>query len=312
MQVRRDHSDFDSEWQFSSSLTTENVWDSFVLLALLQDHNERHSRLQLPHTGKQKDRFTEEMTTHNEQIICEGQPEIAHYCDKCMRTYWMDNGEVFKVEAPVTDGLTIGHPCCSTFTCPIPLSHSRHQFCPTHAHLHLQCRIVGCSHPIIKMSKTVSGKVTLHNMKTCDNPTHQEMECLNTEQSKANFQLSQKLMRQKVTHPTDTMAEKPLVDLVDLEDAEEWFEVDPVDGQVQMFTVNNLGATGELDPSVPKAPCPSKPDASNGKIRAQFGCCRTHNEQVIVQPCGIICSRATFFGAEAVSNVLVCRSPAFN
>lgn len=252
------------------------------------------------------------MTTRNERIIREGQPEIAHYCDKCMRTYRTDNGEVFKVEAPVTDGLTIGHPCCSTFTCPIPLSRSRHQFCPTHTHLHLQCRIVGCSRPVVKMSKTVGGKVTLHNMKTCDDPAHQEMERLNTEQSKANFQLSQKLMRQKVTHPTDTMAEKPLVDLVDLEDAEEWFEVDPVDGQVQMFTVNNPGATGELDPSVPKAPCPSKPDAGNRKIRAQFGRRRTHNEQVIVRPCGIICSRATFFGAEAVSNVLVCHLPAFN
>jgi hypothetical protein len=138
------------------------------------------------------------------------------------------------------------------------------------------------------------------------------MERLNMEQSKANFQLSQKLMRQKVTHPTDSMAKKRLVDLVDLEDAEEWFELDPDDGQVRMFTVNNPGATGELDPSVPQAPCPSKPDSGNQKIKAQFGRRRTHNEQIIVRPCGIICSRATFFGAEAVSNVLVCHSSTFN
>jgi hypothetical protein len=145
-------------------------------------------------------------------------------------------------------------------------------------------------------------------MKTCPDATHQEMERLNSEQSKANFQLSQKLMRQKVAHPNDAMAEKRLIDLVDLEDAEEWFEVDAEDGCVRMFTINNPGATGELDIPVPGAqdPCPSKAETGNCKLKAQFGRRRTHNEQIIVRPCGIICSRATFFGAEAVSNVLVC------
>jgi hypothetical protein len=53
---RLDPGTFDSEgWQFGSTLTTENVWDGFVLLALLEDHNKRHVLLQLPHTGKQKD-----------------------------------------------------------------------------------------------------------------------------------------------------------------------------------------------------------------------------------------------------------------
>jgi hypothetical protein len=277
-------------------------------LALLEDYEERHARLQLPHTGKQKDRFTEKMAERNERIIREGQPEIAHYCDKCMRTYRTDSGTIFKVEATVTDGLTIGHPCCTTFTCPISLASNRHRFCPTHSHLNLQCAVVGCSLPVITLSKTIDGKVTSSNMKTCSDPVHREMECLNSEQSKANFQLSRRLMRQNVTHPTDTTTEKRLADLCDLEDAEEWYEVDSDDGQVRMFTVNDPGATGELDPAVPQPPCPSKPDMGNRKIKAQFGRRRTHNEQVIVRPCGIICSRATFFGAEAVSNVLVSLS----
>jgi hypothetical protein len=206
---------------------------------------------------------------HNERIICEGQPEIAHYCDKCMRTYRTSNGQIFKVEAAVTDGLTIGHLCCSLFACLTPLASNRHRFCPTHSHLHLQCAIIGCSLPVVRLSKTVDGKVISSNMKTCSDPVHQEMERLNTEQSKANFQLSQKLMQQKVTHPMDSMAERRLVDLADLEDVDEWFEVE--DGSVHMFTVNNPGATGELDLSVPQAPCPSKPDTGNRKIKAQFG-----------------------------------------
>ncbi|KAI0351937.1 hypothetical protein OH77DRAFT_1461005 [Trametes cingulata] len=38
-------------------------------------------------------------------------------------------------------------------------------------------------------------------------------------------------------------------------------------------------------------------------IRARFGQRRTHNEQLIQRPCGVILSRATLFGSEAVSGV---------
>ena len=44
------------------------------------------------------------------------------------------------------------------------------------------------------------------------------------------------------------------------------------------------------------------------KVRAQFGRKRTHNEQIIVAPCGMIMARETFFGAEAVSSVVVSAS----
>ena len=137
-QACQDPADFGGNgWQFGSTLTTENIWDGFVLLALLKDHSEWHAQLQLPHTGKQKDQFTEEMAKCNEHIIHEGQPEIAHYWNKCMQTYQTDGGDVFKVEATITDGLTISHPCCSTFACPTALACNCHWFCSTHSHLHL-------------------------------------------------------------------------------------------------------------------------------------------------------------------------------
>jgi hypothetical protein len=41
------------------------------------------------------------------------------------------------------------------------------------------------------------------------------------------------------------------------------------------------------------------------KVRAQFGRKRSHNEQIFVAPCGDIIARETFFGAEAVSSVVV-------
>ena len=40
-------------------------------------------------------------------------------------------------------------------------------------------------------------------------------------------------------------------------------------------------------------------------VRAQFTRNRTHNEQIIVAPCGTIIARVTFYGAEAISGVAV-------
>ena len=144
-EARREPADLKAQgWQFRSKLTTKNVWDAFVLLSLLEDHQVRDMQLHLPHTGKQKDCFTDAMDERNEQIVLQGQPEIAHYCDKCMHTYETEHGDCYKVEAHVTDGLTIGHLCCTLFACPIPLLSNRHQFCKTHSHLRLQCAVSGC------------------------------------------------------------------------------------------------------------------------------------------------------------------------
>jgi hypothetical protein len=51
---------------------------------------------------------------------------------------------------------------------------------------------------------------------------------------------------------------------------------------------------------------PHGPVTGNKRIRAQFARKRTHNEQLIVAPCGVIIARTTFFGSEAVSSVAVC------
>jgi len=40
------------------------------------------------------------------------------------------------------------------------------------------------------------------------------------------------------------------------------------------------------------------------KIRAQFGRTRTHNEQILVAPCGMIIARETFYFSEAIPSVV--------
>lgn len=87
-----------------------------------------------------------------------------------------------------------------------------------------------------------------------------------------------------------------LEDLAELDTEEVEFEIKP-SGEV---------VAEEKSPEI----CPDKPDAGNRRIRAQFGRKRTHNEQVIVAPCGVIIARATFFGAEALKTVAV-RHPSF-
>jgi len=81
----------DTEWQFVPRLTTEHVWDAFVIFSLLEDKKQRHERLCVPHIGDQASRFTEAMEQRNRDFIINGQPDaILHACDKCLRIYQFD------------------------------------------------------------------------------------------------------------------------------------------------------------------------------------------------------------------------------
>ena len=262
----------DKNWQFLSKLTTKNVWDGFAIVILLEDHAQHHTWLLVPHTGNQNHWFADTMATQNSCIVREEQYEIFHYCDKCMRTFPYGDS-LYKIEAVVTNGLTIGHPCCLVFTSKEPLTNNQHYFCPTHAHLCLQWSIVGCMEPVVGLS-TVA--LALHT-KACSDPLHWEIKWLHKEQSCTNFQLLQKLMQQKVEHPNTAVADKEVSDLTNLEDIEEWYEVDCTSHEIHMFSINNPGATRVLDLTTAAAPCPTHPELGNHKVKAQFGQCCTHN-----------------------------------
>lgn len=80
---RETHALEDAGWPWGFKLTTEHVWDVFVILSLLRDHNRRQLHLEVPHTGLQKDRFKATMREHNLCFVREGQPKIDHWCRKC-------------------------------------------------------------------------------------------------------------------------------------------------------------------------------------------------------------------------------------
>lgn len=207
------------------------------------------------------------MDERNERIIRFGQSEMPHYCDMCCRVFVDGDGRKHYTEVVVTDGLTMGHCCCTVFRCMEPLQNNQDRFCKTHFDKHDECAVVGCTAPVVKDPEKKKKP-----SKVCSDLLHREMEQLNSQRSEAHFQLTARLQRQRVSHPNDTFSPQDVAALVDLEDSEEWFEIGD-DGSVHLFVVPDPGATGVSDN--PAIPCPSKPDAGNRKLKALFGRRRT-------------------------------------
>lgn len=113
----------------------------------------------------------------------------------------------------------------------------------------------------------------------CIDPEHQEAEKLYQDWQQAHFQLKERLQRARVAHPSDAIVQDVgVVDLIDADDEEEDLEITGQDSAAK---------------NPPK------------RIRVRLGRKRTHNEQIIVAPCGMIIARETFYGAEGIGSVIV-------
>ncbi|KAK7016189.1 hypothetical protein VNI00_018973 [Paramarasmius palmivorus] len=80
------------DWKIGKTIETAHVWDTFIINALLQDSIKCGEELEVPHTSDQCDRFKAAMERQNRRIVEEGQEEIAHACNKCMRVTENDDG----------------------------------------------------------------------------------------------------------------------------------------------------------------------------------------------------------------------------
>ncbi|KAF8958550.1 hypothetical protein BDZ97DRAFT_1923591 [Flammula alnicola] len=266
------------DWTFKAALKGDHVQDGFTILSLLEDHHERNTTLIVPHTGEQADRFTEAIKARNARIKLYGQKEVLHRCKKCTRIYNGNDGKPIKsVWVAVMDGVTLGHTCCAVHNCKIPLTTSRDRYCTAHRGLSNICAIKDCSEPVLE------GK------RTCIHPSHQEVECVYRLRGESRVQLQEKLKRQRVAHPNDGIAQEVDVgELIDDEEEEE-FEVD--EQNPNLVHGINEGVSDLRGAS----PLPTG-SATKKRISAQFGRRRTHNEQILVAPCGMILARETFFG----------------
>src|SRR5882762_7680593 len=255
----------DAGWPWGFRLKTEHVWDAFVVLSLLRDHEGRQLHLEVPHTGLQKDRFKAAMRERNLRFVREGQPEIDHWCRKCTRIYWECHPDGMEtaselvlaymqqcinsdpyvgiVQPLMTDGITLGRPRCAIETCREDLANNCDIFCTIHFQNHFKCAVRSCPEPA-----TVG--------KMCANPQHQQMESLRKARNDAPFQLSKRMQRMRVSHPNDALITEPTISdnhdaTDDLEGNPEWFELEGETAEdVRMFNEANPGGIGVEDPVV--------------------------------------------------------------
>ena len=80
-------------WLFQPKLNTKNIYDGFVLLALLEDHQRHSSILSVPHEGEQSDWFKIVMQDRNHRVRLYGQDERLHWCEKCVQGYPATDGQ---------------------------------------------------------------------------------------------------------------------------------------------------------------------------------------------------------------------------
>jgi hypothetical protein len=258
-------------------------------LAILEHFHENNQILVVPHGSEQKNRLKSVISERNKLFAEKGQPEWSHYCEKCIRIFddatgtpsrepsfilllvsdiTYDRWLLDMVRAIVSDGITIGHPCCNVAHCPEPLEHKRKRFCPGHEYLEGFCAVEGCNDPVVP------------DLLTCDDPKHREMFDTYQNRNGANFQLKKRLERTNVSNPPDE-------DILD----EIQGNSDVPDEGIEVLDI--------------KKQCDQKSVKGNRVLRARFGRRQTHSEQLMVRPCGIIIARATFYGSETVPQTVV-------
>lgn len=172
------------------------------------------------------------------------------------------------------DGVTVGHPCCAVHECKTLLFSKRDHFCAKHTTKSLQCCII--DPPCLAAAE--------EGFRSCQDPVHRALDLASNERGKSFFQLSQCLEHAKISHPTNSLA-----NMVPQEDS---MESDHDDA-----TVNHYVTQYSSD----------KPAINIWKVCVRWARRQTHNEQLIVRPCGVIVARQTMFGAEGITAVKVSK-----
>jgi CxC6 like cysteine cluster associated with KDZ transposases len=214
------------------------------------------------------------------------------------------------IHSTVTDGVTIGRPCCAVQDCLEPLPNINQLFCSKHNNLHSICAITTC---------TASVEI---GFRTCTSPEHRKLEVYYHQQGKAMFQLKHRLEHAKISQTHDSLSTSQLpssTQLTGIDDSELLPNFLPtgdndmlggfntIDGDEDEGIGEGSGVRGNDDDTAidENGICDGKPDSGNRSIRARFARRHTHNEELCVSSCGVILGRATFYGSEAPNGVRV-------
>ncbi|KAJ7135719.1 hypothetical protein C8R44DRAFT_848587 [Mycena epipterygia] len=267
-----------------------DVYNSFFLHAILLDHHEREDFLELAHDApSQAERLRPALEARNIRMAGTGQDEWNHTCDLCCYIY-KEDGDYLYLRSTVTDGLTMGHYCCSVFDCQNRLRSVKDSFCSEHQVLKKECCVNGCA------SNVEPG------FRTCGIAEHRNMELYHYVPTWQGLTTPSDSL--PVPTPTDSRSSSRL--------PASQFETDatgadllPVAFDIEdPWELNTVRADlPDNDDEELEYSCDGKSTKGNRVLRARFGRKRTHNEQLCCFSCGVIAGRATFFGSEAPNGV---------
>ena len=121
---------------------------------------------------------------------------VIKTCVRCCFVHGILRAHYFagSFRAVVTDGITLGRPCCKVHNCTRPLPSNRAHFCIEHASKKKTCVVNDCR------NQTPDG------YQTCNIPAHRELEDRRKERGKAFFQLCQRLQRHNTSQLSDSMS----------------------------------------------------------------------------------------------------------
>jgi hypothetical protein len=243
--LERDRSSRPPKWPVAWTLDAERVFEALILSWVWSYVSDQKRVLELPHDeDSQAARLRVIMHERNRAYAGSGHPDWNHACDLCCWKYQDPVSKEYSqcflciwcatcahalsepIRSFVTDGITIGHPCCGVQDCQHPLpSKKGARYCTAlHDNLNSKCSVNSCTVP------ATSG------FKTCENPLHRKLETFKDLQGKATFQLRERLTRLKVSHVHDALAsdQSAAADPGESESLaegalgdDEWEEVDP-------------------------------------------------------------------------------------
>ncbi|KAJ7475645.1 hypothetical protein FB451DRAFT_1557538 [Mycena latifolia] len=304
------------DWQTALKMDVEDVWNAFYTYSLRLDYHERQEIMELPHHApSQAERLCALLEMRNSRMAGTGQEEWNHACDLCCYIYLdpecdKDEPRYLFIRSAVSDGITIGHPCCGVHDCQERLRSVKNKFCLKHQKLNKECCITTCTAEVEP------------RFRTCTDPDHRDTELYHYQRGKAMFQLKNRLQRSyNGAAPPDSLPDSepdPATSSSRLppSDQEETYAMgadllpvlfdveEPWELNVSRPTLDDEDEEIELTlPDAEFEGCDGKSAKGNRTIRARFGRKRTHNDQLGVYSCGVIPGCATMFGSEAPNGV---------
>ncbi|KAF8315244.1 hypothetical protein DL93DRAFT_2148981 [Clavulina sp. PMI_390] len=251
-----------ARWPFEYSIQPNHIWNSFYLFSLLSDFEEREDRpiLILPNSGEQDERLKAAVEERNAHIVTNGTEFWDHACQGCCLLRLDEKSGIMKKMRAVV---------VDGVTLGHPCCGVHNCTIPLRKNNRRFCE----THSSLHSQCVVTGcsRPVEEGHQTCALAEHQALESARRLGGSAFFKLKRRFLR--IIGRPESSTEATSDDLEEILD-EEALE-DYEDSEVKSSSGNK----------VPKA---------------RFGRRRTHNEQLVVSPCGIIIARATMFGAEGI------------